>query len=78
MLVSANLLVELCLLDRLGEETEGRLFIGEVLIARPVTCRVCDLDWSTLIALWRNPFLALENCLCNIRADTDPWLSLLS
>jgi len=67
MLVFANLLVELCLLDRLGEETEGRLFIGEVLIALPVTCRVCDLDWSrlsrALIALWRNPFLALRELL---------------
>jgi hypothetical protein len=40
MLASASLLVELCLLEQLGEETVGRLFIGEALIALPVICRV--------------------------------------
>jgi hypothetical protein len=36
MLASASLLVERFLLEQLGEETVGRLFIGEVLIALPV------------------------------------------
>jgi hypothetical protein len=40
MLASASLLVELCLLEQLGEETVGRLFIGEVMIALPVIYRV--------------------------------------
>jgi hypothetical protein len=41
MLASASQLVERCILEQLGEETVGRLFIGEVLIALPVIYRVC-------------------------------------